>query len=103
MNRHQRRALAKTQGNRFGEAAVQLQQTIDALQAQAGQIPGQVTEAQRLMGEAHAMVSALVEDYQNMSDELTALKAMLFPEPEDRQIFEQKVAELRAQRTPGSV
>ncbi len=111
MNRHQRRALAKINGktSSLGHATGQLQEAVTALQAVQGleTLPSQLKEAHQLMVEAHATVSALVEDYQGMADEIEALKAVVFQSsPDTREMFQKQLLRIRAERaaetaTPG--
>lgn len=75
MNRHQRRALEKKPG--LKKALDQIQQATANLEGYQA-LPTQLQETMQLMKDAHATVGALVDDYQAMSDEIEALKSMVF-------------------------
>lgn len=106
MNRHQRRALASKSKSSLGLATGKLEEAVGALKSLQGlgELPAQMVEAQQLMVEAHGMVSALVEDYQVVADELEALKRLTFNStPGGEEAFARILAEIQAQRsTPGS-
>lgn len=63
-------------------------------------LPERLTEAHRLMVEAHATVLALVDDCQGMADETEALKAMLFEVVGStaEEMFERHLAKVKEQR-----
>lgn len=76
MNRHQRRAMAKKMPGGLkpiADAASKLQEALGAVQQ-----VGNPKEMERLVHEAHATVSLLVEDVQKLADDQELLQQLLF-------------------------
>ena len=84
MNRHQRRALAKTG---LAQTAGKLEEALGSIQAM-GTVAPQLQEVERVVQEAHQMVTLLVEDVQTLSDEVDLLRKVILSDTTMAERFE---------------